>query len=74
MDAFELADQSASADFIELDVWSSKDGIPVVIHNETIMAATGKPGNVYDYTYEELQDILVVNGITSEEHGDMQDF
>lgn len=57
MDAFELADKTKNADLIELDVWSSKDGIPVVIHNETIKAATGLEGKIYDYTYEELQQI-----------------
>lgn len=57
MDAFELADKTLKTDFIELDVWSTKDGVPVVIHNETITAATGKAGNIYDYTYEELQEI-----------------
>lgn len=57
MDAFELADKTENANYIELDVWSSKDGVPVVLHNETITAATGLLGPVYDYTYEELCDI-----------------
>lgn len=57
MPAFELADKSDNVDYIELDVWSSKDGIPVVLHNESIAAATGLDGEVYDYTYEELQKI-----------------
>lgn len=57
MDAFELADKTQNANLIELDVWSSKDGIPVVIHNETINAATGQSGKIYDYTYEQLQSI-----------------
>lgn len=57
MDSFELADKAEVADFMELDVWSSKDGIPVVIHNESVKAATGLKGNIYDYTYEELCNI-----------------
>jgi len=56
MPAFELADESESVDMIELDVWSTKDGIPVVIHNDTITEATGINKNIYDCTYEELQD------------------
>lgn len=57
MDAFALADQADSVDYIELDVWSTKDGVPVVIHNSSITQATGLSGNVYDYTYEELKNI-----------------
>lgn len=57
MNAFKLADETDSVDYIELDVWSSKDGVPVVLHNESIKAATGLAGNIYDYTYEELQNI-----------------
>jgi len=68
MKAFELADKSDSVNFIELDVWSTKDGIPVVIHNETIKDATGLPGNIYDYTYEELQNIPATYGWTEEEY------
>lgn len=55
--AFDLANKSKYTDFIELDVWSAKDGVPVVVHNETITAATGLKGNVYDYTSEELRNI-----------------
>lgn len=38
-------------------MWSAKDGVPVVLHNETIKAATGLDGNVYDYTSHELHQI-----------------
>jgi len=55
MPAFELADKSEATDYMELDVWTSKDGIPVVIHNETIKDATGIDKKIYDCTYEELQ-------------------
>ena len=40
---------------IELDVQLTKDRIPVVFHDFTLERACGKPGKVYDYTYEELQ-------------------
>lgn len=60
MPAFELADQSNSVDMIELDVWSTKDGIPVVIHNDTITEATGIKKYIYDCTYEELQNYPAV--------------
>lgn len=40
---------------IELDVQLSKDGIPVVIHDETLERTTDGTGWVKDYTYEELR-------------------
>jgi len=60
MPAFELADKSRTVDMIELDVWSTRDGIPVVIHNDTITEATGIRKYVYDCTYEELQNYPAV--------------
>lgn len=55
MDAFELAANSKYVDYIELDIRSTKDNIPVVIHNESIKEATGEDISVYDLTLEELQ-------------------
>ncbi len=40
---------------IELDVQLTKDRVPVVFHDFTLERACNKPGKVYDYTYEELQ-------------------
>ena len=40
---------------IELDVQLTKDRVPVVFHDFTLERACGKPGKVYEYTYEELQ-------------------
>lgn len=40
---------------IELDVQLTRDRVPVVFHDFTLERACGKPGKVYDYTYEELQ-------------------
>lgn len=42
-------------DGIELDVQLTKDGIPVIIHDETIDRTTDGVGNVVDFTYEELK-------------------
>jgi len=39
---------------IELDVQLSKDGIPVVIHDDTLRRTTGQRGRVADYTAAEL--------------------
>ncbi|GAA0368447.1 glycerophosphodiester phosphodiesterase [Bacillus horti] len=43
------------AEGIELDVHLSKDGIPVVIHDETLERTTNGKGWVKDYTVEELK-------------------
>ncbi|KEZ50950.1 glycerophosphodiester phosphodiesterase [Metabacillus indicus] len=45
------------ADGIELDVHLSKDGIPVVIHDETVDRTTNGTGYVKDLTYAELQQL-----------------
>ncbi|KZE66340.1 hypothetical protein AWM68_08220 [Fictibacillus phosphorivorans] len=53
MAAFKKAYEDG-ADGIELDVQLSKDGIPVIIHDEKLDRTTNKKGYVTDYTYEEL--------------------
>ncbi len=45
----------AGADYVELDVRLSRDGIPVVIHNDTIDGTTNGTGKIRDYTVEELK-------------------
>lgn len=70
MAAFALADTCPNADMIELDVWSTKDGIPVVIHNASIQEATGKTGYVYDYTYAELQQFPAVYHMNADTFGE----
>lgn len=63
MIAFEQA--VGMCDFIELDVACSKDGIVVVIHDDTLdrtsnvkdMPGFHAPYNVVDYTYEKLLDL-----------------
>lgn len=52
--AFELA-HVMGADGIELDVQLSKDGVPVVIHDEWIDRVSDGTGYVRDYTLEELK-------------------
>lgn len=56
--AFEMA-HLAGADGIELDVQLSKDGVPVVIHDEQIDRVSDGVGNVRDYTFEELRTFNV---------------
>ncbi|SHN20586.1 glycerophosphodiester phosphodiesterase [Gracilibacillus kekensis] len=53
MPAFELG-YKQGADGIETDVQLTKDGIPVLIHDETVNRTTNGTGSVKDFTYEEL--------------------
>ncbi len=46
-------------DMIELDVYQSKDGIPVVIHDKTLDRTTTGSGLVCDFTSKELQEFGV---------------
>ncbi len=60
MAAFEAA--IGKCDFIELDVGFSRDGVPIIIHDDTLertsnvteVAGFTAPYNVTDYTYEQL--------------------
>lgn len=54
--AFKMAIQM-KAEMIELDLLLSKDGIPVVIHDELLKRTTGEKGNVSDYTLAELKEM-----------------
>lgn len=50
-------------DVVEVDVRETKDSVLVIMHDKTITRMTGKPGNVKDYTYQELQQFpLLFNG------------
>jgi glycerophosphoryl diester phosphodiesterase len=52
--AFEAA-VAEGADMIELDVAASRDGHPVVIHDDTLERTTAGTGRVGDYTLAELK-------------------
>jgi choline-phosphate cytidylyltransferase len=59
--AFEAACKLEGLTGIELDIQLTKDGEPVVIHDETVDRTTGGSGKVKDYTLRELQ-ALAING------------
>lgn len=59
MEAFRLA-IAMEADGIELDVQLSKDGVPVIIHDETLKRLSGKSGYVLDKTLEDLRKIMPI--------------
>lgn len=46
----------------EFDIQMSKDGEPVVIHDETLERTTSGKGNVSDYTWQELQQFEAGKG------------
>lgn len=54
--AFQLA-QEKGFKYIECDLHFTKDGIPVLIHDDTIDRTSNKTGYVKDYTYHELQQL-----------------
>lgn len=47
------------ADGIEFDIWKTKDGELVVIHDETVDRTTNGEGNIGDFTLAELQALEV---------------
>lgn len=53
MEAFELA-YKMGADGIETDVQLTKDGVPVLIHDENVKRTTNGTGFVKDYTYDDI--------------------
>ena len=59
LEAFALAIEQGT-DGIELDVQLTKDGIPVVIHDEAIDRVTSKTGFVKDCTLKELKELTVL--------------
>ena len=56
MPAFKAAVENG-ADWIELDVTQTKDGVLVIFHDADLMRMTGKPDKIWDMSYEELSQI-----------------
>ncbi|HMW73936.1 MAG TPA: glycerophosphodiester phosphodiesterase family protein, partial [Cellvibrionaceae bacterium] len=52
-----LAAIAEGADAVEFDIQISKDNIPVVIHDDTLLRTTGINGDLADYTYSLLERI-----------------
>jgi glycerophosphoryl diester phosphodiesterase len=49
----------AKIPWVECDVWLSADGIPVVIHDQTLHRTTAGAGRVTDHTLLQLQQLQV---------------
>ena len=58
VDAFTEAVR-ANVAWLECDVWMSADGVPVVLHDETLQRTTSGNGKVGDHTLVQLQQLKV---------------
>ena len=45
------------ADEIEFDIWSTKDGVLVSCHDDTLDRVSNGSGKIYDHTFAELQNL-----------------
>lgn len=54
--AFQLA-YELGAEAIETDLHLTKDGVPVLIHDESVKRTTDGQGNVQDFTFSQLQSL-----------------
>lgn len=59
LEAFRRAVESGYG--MELDVQLSKDGIPVVFHDAALKRMCGAEGNVWDYTWQELEQFSLLD-------------
>lgn len=62
------------ANGIETDVWMTKDGVPVLFHDDILDRVCGVDGCITDYTFDELQKFLVVKGDLSDKIPSLEDF
>ena len=62
------------ANGIETDVRKTKDGVLVLFHDKTLERVTGEPGEISDYTYEELNKFLVKKGSLFDKIPTLEDF
>ncbi len=50
-------------DMVEIDVRMTKDSILMLMHDETIDRTTSGKGKISDYTYSELQNVVLKDGL-----------
>ena len=59
------------ADYVEIDVQETKDGVVVVYHDSSLRRITGDAGRIWEYTYGELL-LMDFGGWFSEEYAGTQ--
>ena len=69
VEAFELA-LKQGADIIELDIWQTKDGEWVVVHDENLLKITGMNKNVGELTLLEINSLDAGYGFYKNNYGD----
>lgn len=62
--AFQAAIDCGVADYGELDVQQTSDGVVVLTHDTNLKRCTGRDVNIYDITYAELQTLDASKGYT----------
>ncbi|NFH68930.1 glycerophosphodiester phosphodiesterase [Clostridium botulinum] len=69
MKAFEMAVEQ-NADWIELDVQLTSDGVPVVMHDSNLYRITGVNKNIWEVTYNDIKDLDCSSWFSSEFAGE----
>jgi glycerophosphoryl diester phosphodiesterase len=62
------------ANGIETDVQMTKDGVPVLFHDDSLERVTGQQGSIGDYTYEQLRQFDVKKGELTDKILKLEDF
>nr|CBH39068.1 hypothetical membrane protein, glycerophosphoryl diester phosphodiesterase family [uncultured archaeon] len=65
-----LAAIEDEADYIELDVQETKDGVVVVLHDANLLQVGGVDRNIWDLNYSELQELDVGSSFSPEFAGE----
>lgn len=53
---------SLGVDMIEFDVWTTKDGVPVLSHDSNLVRLTGKNAQIFDLTYRQISRLRTKDG------------
>ena len=62
------------ANGIETDVQLTRDGVPVLFHDNTLARVTGEAGSIADYTFAELQQFRVRKNDLTDRIMKLEDF
>lgn len=62
------------ANGIETDVQLTKDNVPVLFHDDTLLRMTGESGSIQDYTYHQLRQMHVTKNGLEDKIVSLKDF